>query len=163
METLPLELVNKIFYYLVVRPFIRELKDVCKNLDIHRPVSKQILYIIEIKKINIFYQNIDDTKIKYYQAYEIGKFIGYLNIQMVSEKNILFFKDYNGIRKSTLDPQTILINQKGIKQLIATMPQEISYKILEFINDQLDDNFKNFISDYLLNHPSSLISLISVT
>ena len=157
METLPLELVNKIFYYLVVRPFIREIKDVCKNLDINRPLSKQILYIIEIKKINIFYQNVHDTKIKYYKAYEIGKFIGYSNIRMVSEKNILIFKDYNGIRKTSLDPQTILINQKGVKELIVTMPQEISYKILEFINDQLDDNFKNFISSYLLNHQPRLL------
>ena len=165
METLPLELVNKIFYYLVQRPFIREITDICENLDMYKHVSKQIIYNIAIKKLNIFYQNVEDTKIRYYVAYEIGNLLGYSDIypilnNMVSENNILIFKDYNGIRETSLDQQTILINQKGIKELIVTMPQEISDKILQFINNELDNNFKNFISDYLSVHPSSQISVL---
>ena len=76
---------------------------------------------------------------EYFVGYEITALLGYKKttsaLVNVSKQNKLEFRDYPGVKKPKLDPQTILINRDGAIEILIKTRKRLSNDVLHILKE----------------------------
>jgi prophage antirepressor-like protein len=111
-----------------------------------------------MNSINIYSYSNNNEKFEYFVASEIALLLGYKNTgqmikKFVSEQNKIFFKDYKGIKEPILNGRQILINRKGIYDILEKIKKNIPQETIDIfksidihINQDNDDDNLSHVS-----------------
>jgi type III secretory pathway component EscV len=94
------------------------------------------------KTINVYsYKNNDGNVVKYFIGKEIADFIGVKDSSqciryLVSDKNKINFKNYQGIKEPKLKPTTILITKDGIDEILSKS-RKLNFETKSILNNYL--------------------------
>ena len=94
--------------------------------------------------LKYFYVDEEKNEFEYFIGSEIATLLGYKNTteiikRNISEQNKISFKNFLGIKEPKLDSKQILINKKGICELLSKTKKKINHKAINiFKNIKID-------------------------